>query len=552
MTKHLPPDYTLPNECLFEIYKCLADDRRSLYKCLSANRTWCKNVVPLLWRETFHYFGERKTLAPVRVPIRPAIVKLVDKYVTFLSLEAKVRLNKAGIPIPLVNYKPTFDYPSFLRKLDTKRLYEAVYEWFFAVTGSIGTGSNSTASNGMLKNAATSSRKNTSVNNSHSSSFLTARVCEDCIRLVVKELGRLFMSRCPAMESLDIHYELFLTEYYAPNEFSATDPHLAFLLNDNGHTSLPLFPGASKCLQQLKEFECGRGRKAGIMFAASKACKNLDKLNVAMFYDQEFPCDREAEAVALVSLIEAQRGLKHFLLGGANYSLPGLDIALMGQRESLTCLDFCDVDMGDVILDAVATLENLERLKFRYCYGFNHRNMRELAKAKFPRLRKLRFFRSYPPFDIIVAMVKNAQSTLKTLCLGSETDKNPQNILVHDPLIRLCSGLIKLELSGVFTPDSLEYFLSNCGAKLESLHMGRCWELNDEHIEVVIEYSKEHRAFKRLNTQYVAKLSRNALINAKRQIPQVIAHADYRLDEVDKRESHRYLLDSEVEVIVID
>ncbi|KAF0549652.1 hypothetical protein F8M41_025079 [Gigaspora margarita] len=41
----------LPNEFFFEIFIHLKNYRRSLFSCLLVNRHWCRNVIPILWRE---------------------------------------------------------------------------------------------------------------------------------------------------------------------------------------------------------------------------------------------------------------------------------------------------------------------------------------------------------------------------------------------------------------------------------------------------------------------------------------------------------------------
>src|SRR3954451_9693819 len=74
---------SIPAECLQEIFEHLQDDEFSLHSILLVNRFWCKNVLPILWRQPF-YLCAKKGASP----------KLVETYIQCMDNESKCRLKR--------------------------------------------------------------------------------------------------------------------------------------------------------------------------------------------------------------------------------------------------------------------------------------------------------------------------------------------------------------------------------------------------------------------------------------------------------------------------
>src|SRR6266487_6573848 len=97
-------------DILFLIFEELQHERNSLYSCLLVNRTWCKIIIPILWKNPWKYVTETKN------PQFSAII------ISHLSNEAKEIWKSWGIDLPLMQQKPLFNYISFCRYLNLFQL----------------------------------------------------------------------------------------------------------------------------------------------------------------------------------------------------------------------------------------------------------------------------------------------------------------------------------------------------------------------------------------------------------------------------------------------
>ncbi|CAG8479627.1 10218_t:CDS:2 [Scutellospora calospora] len=401
---------SLPNESLQEIFSYIQYDKKALHSCLFINRNWCCNIIPFLWKQPFHFWKDNDEPSP----------KLTRVYLQFLSNQSRERLStKPLLVLPRASKQPIFHYPTYLQNLDTEKLYQASRRWLENIEHLLGD-----------------------------------LDYKEYSRALAHELGILFMEQCKKIIRLEIHHELVIVDYDTDKYWS--EERYA-LLNDSTYTSLPLFFGARNCLRDLREFECHRQKKAGILIKMAEYCHQIEKLEVSMYNSDDLACDVEAEAIGLTYIIQAQQGLKKFILSGNKYEWPNVTESFSSQSKTLTCVDFCDLDFDpicDPLLKSISLLNNLEKLAFRYCSPFTEQNMTSLCEAHFPNLKNLR--------------------------------------------IRV------LELSRYFSPESLEYFLKNSQAPIEVLHLGRCWKLNTNHLDVVSKYAESSK-LKLVNLRYISK-----------------------------------------------
>src|SRR6185369_12125901 len=86
--------YSLPADCLNEIFEYLEEDKVTLRSCLLVNRLWCEVSVRILWRSIRNY----------------------NTLIACLPNESKEILSKNGIIISTLE-SPTFNYPSFCKVL---------------------------------------------------------------------------------------------------------------------------------------------------------------------------------------------------------------------------------------------------------------------------------------------------------------------------------------------------------------------------------------------------------------------------------------------------
>ncbi|CAI2188795.1 11098_t:CDS:1 [Funneliformis geosporum] len=107
-----------PPEILEEIFENLDHDKTALHSSLLVNRSWCRNAVPILWRQ------------PFRLLNKPS-VKLVQTYIISVldrSLSDNIQ-QKMLIKCIKDLSQPFFNYPIFLKDLRTITLTQGIKGW---------------------------------------------------------------------------------------------------------------------------------------------------------------------------------------------------------------------------------------------------------------------------------------------------------------------------------------------------------------------------------------------------------------------------------------
>src|ERR1044072_3625396 len=104
-----------------DIIQYLRNDLRSLYSCVLVNRFLCRIAIPTLWEDPFSII--RREGHPYN---------FLDTYFLFFSENDRMKLKEFGIIIhsPSPSFKkPLFNYPSFIKTLDTFRMELHMVNW---------------------------------------------------------------------------------------------------------------------------------------------------------------------------------------------------------------------------------------------------------------------------------------------------------------------------------------------------------------------------------------------------------------------------------------
>ncbi|GBB89799.1 hypothetical protein RclHR1_01660018 [Rhizophagus clarus] len=103
----------LNKDILYLIFEELKEDNNTLYSCLSTNRTWCKIVIPILWKNPWKF---------IKYWRRKQMESFLNVIFLHLSNESKNTLKSRYIEfLPFLEnpyQRPLFDYVSFCRHLD--------------------------------------------------------------------------------------------------------------------------------------------------------------------------------------------------------------------------------------------------------------------------------------------------------------------------------------------------------------------------------------------------------------------------------------------------
>ncbi|CAG8509878.1 3915_t:CDS:1 [Funneliformis caledonium] len=118
----------LPEDCVREILEHLAEDKKSLYTCLFANRLFCNCVVPILWREPWSIYYSRTNYWKI---LGKTIIKCFPREIKrSLSKEQQIFFNPSLLQKPLFNY---VSYIQFISESAIDTLMENVFEDFYDI-----------------------------------------------------------------------------------------------------------------------------------------------------------------------------------------------------------------------------------------------------------------------------------------------------------------------------------------------------------------------------------------------------------------------------------
>src|SRR6266542_5545016 len=96
----------IPFECLEQVFLHLLHSKSTLFNCLLVNRSWCRQVVPILWSQPF----SRLQWKPSSQLIQTYISCMIKEKFPFTYLE--ITLPKSS------SSQPLFNYAKYFRKLN--------------------------------------------------------------------------------------------------------------------------------------------------------------------------------------------------------------------------------------------------------------------------------------------------------------------------------------------------------------------------------------------------------------------------------------------------
>ncbi|UZN98932.1 uncharacterized protein OCT59_000215 [Rhizophagus irregularis] len=102
-------------ELSYEIIQYFRKDISTLYSCILVNRLWCRLAIPLIWEDPFSLLTQNS--------------RYINTYLCFLNEDGKARFNEYGINDNLLLLNTSFNYPRFIKYLDTFKISNSVEDW---------------------------------------------------------------------------------------------------------------------------------------------------------------------------------------------------------------------------------------------------------------------------------------------------------------------------------------------------------------------------------------------------------------------------------------
>ncbi|PKC58431.1 hypothetical protein RhiirA1_470979 [Rhizophagus irregularis] len=111
----------LPHELLNEVIQNFHYDYKTLHSCILVNRLWCRLAIPLLWEDPFS-------------KDYPKNYQFIEIYFSKLNEDDKTKFNEYGIKFDLLHSNTLFNYPSFIKYLDTNKIRHSIENWAVGAT----------------------------------------------------------------------------------------------------------------------------------------------------------------------------------------------------------------------------------------------------------------------------------------------------------------------------------------------------------------------------------------------------------------------------------
>ncbi|RGB32518.1 hypothetical protein C1646_743832 [Rhizophagus diaphanus] len=106
-------------ELISEIIQYFRNDLSTLHSCILVNRLWCRLAIPLLWEDPFS--------------MKPPKNYIIEIYLHNLNDDDKTKLSEHGINMELIPSNTFFNYPNFIKRLNTWKLICSIEKWISAV-----------------------------------------------------------------------------------------------------------------------------------------------------------------------------------------------------------------------------------------------------------------------------------------------------------------------------------------------------------------------------------------------------------------------------------
>jgi hypothetical protein len=103
-------------EITSEIIHHFRNDFSTLHSCILVNRLWCRLAIPLLWEDPFSLEY-------------PKNYRYIEVFLHNLNDDDKTQLNEHGIINDLFSSSILFNYPSFIKHLNTRKIGDSIEKW---------------------------------------------------------------------------------------------------------------------------------------------------------------------------------------------------------------------------------------------------------------------------------------------------------------------------------------------------------------------------------------------------------------------------------------
>ncbi|CAG8658300.1 7331_t:CDS:2 [Funneliformis mosseae] len=456
----------LTEDCIFEIFDHLRNDRSTLHKSLFVNRLFCRNIVPILYKKPFrnvkdhlHYY------------------LLINTYLACLNEGERSFLIQNNIKI---EEEPTtlFEYGMYLEGLPYSNLNINLEFWF-------------------LYQFYDMNKNQKYIQYQDYNKFYCDIHDDTRYKLIRNTLFHSFFRQFKFINPkyLKVRNNIFDTNLYDSQFFKEITSNLKIL------SSLHIYID-----DQMKDFV------SDFLILLSENCFNLIDFKVSttinIEHESTLPC-------LLSRLIKQQKNLESFYLriNNQNNEVYNIFELLQSQKNTLTTLQLDGCHFDERSTDLLTRFERLESLNLICCDGIDLNICKRISNDKI-KLKKLKLRNNYWEPNMTATFISSIGSSLTSLVHQEVSFPLNVNEEVYKSIITTCKNLDKFEawidsevvlsylannlpndlraftlkFYGGATPVYLEYFFINFNYVTLLQEMNFDFVMSDKCLEIILKY----------------------------------------------------------------
>ncbi|CAG8448836.1 12856_t:CDS:1 [Dentiscutata erythropus] len=414
----------LYSDCLVKIFGVLKDDHSSLHSCALVNHLWCQSAIPLLWEDPL---DSKKLNGRNEKRKRYA---LVNTYITGLPQASHKVLIDQKIILPPVTRSPTFEYASYLRKLDLKCFFIAIQSW-----------------------------------TEYSDKWSAKRTFTGGqIGLVIQELLRHLFLSSPRLLVLKVNVD-----------------KIGAIIVD----ILQNVPEARNCLASLKEFlYFAEHPTMEILFSQiAQLTGNIERFDLSIYGHTE----------QLINMLKAQKLFKELIINNRTNSPLGFKFwvdtdagSVISKKASI--VTYLEIENIFFPFEALSHFTSLVELNMFYCGSYNSHDWTPLSDVRLKKLKKISYKNRHSLYlESFGRFLGNAGINLSSITIRCCTICDPeQSYLLFTSIADNCQNLIHYD--GPIGSDNASEFgqMLNACSQIETLCLhpsNKCCRLVENRID---------------------------------------------------------------------
>ncbi|EXX64006.1 uncharacterized protein OCT59_000418 [Rhizophagus irregularis] len=383
-----------------EIIQYLRNDYGTLHSCILVNRLWCRLAIPILWEDPFSMK-------------HPKNYYFIEIYLHNINDDDKTKLNEYGIDSDFFPLNTLFNYPNFIKSLNTRKILVSAEKWV-----------------GTIRNLLNRKQPNNNNFKQQETNYVFPLHPFDLnlSRKIYKLLFKIFINNEANLNALE----------YVLNEFYDYDTVELILQNPNFISKINNLK-----LMKINSY-------LNFLSFVSNTCNSITTLHFDFI--RRNIMDKTLINNNLSEIIKSQQNLQKILFEQIEFSLNYTLLSLKHSNcsNTLRSLLFFEVDFkntNSIILYEVFELLNvLESIHILYCY-FDSNFIQQIVNITKPFKLKSLFLSTTLQFDSLQLLLRKSGDYIENFgfksLISNEMKKN-----LFDLTIKYCSNIKFFDLLG--------------------------------------------------------------------------------------------------------